>query len=223
MRLLIFFVSVIFLLPLGAVSAGDAGDLYIMAEAEDDLAKKEEILKRIQGDYGGTIWAARSHLDLGEIYLLKGDSASAVREFSAIRQSYKDAPFMGRALYLLALSRIASDEKDEGIALLEKVVRDYPGSADAEAALRSLHLQGGDSPAMSGGVGYYLQVGVYSARNGAETYKKELNNAGLAAGIIAGEVYKVVLGPFGDDIEAQIYSENLRSEKGIDSFVIEHP
>ena len=56
---------------------------------------------------------------------------------------------------------------------------------------------------------FYLQSGVYKTPAGARSYTEELALLGLEPLVISGDVYKVVLGPYADDIEAQIAGETI--------------
>jgi outer membrane protein assembly factor BamD (BamD/ComL family) len=267
--------------------------LFMMVHVENGYEKKIELLERIKSDFRGSRWAARAHLESGEIFLLKGEGFDAIREFSAIAKRYGNASFYDKALYLLAiacleegdyirarinfkkaeniavddsvkkkaiigiadshylagdydtsvrlykkllkkndiddyrakimlnlaLSHIASDKKEEGLKLLGEILDEYPDSLEAVAA--SEKMSADVSEDFEAEMKYYLQVGVYSTPGGAEAFKGKLLAMDLDASILPGDVYKVVLGPFDDDIEAKIFGENLKKEEGIESFVIE--
>ena len=267
--------------------------LFVLANVNDDLDKKRQSLGQIKRDHGNSPWAARAYLEMGKIYLLKGDNVLAAREFSSIRKKYRKSPFLGEAILLtgisylangdyggarlnfekaiqtshnddiktwakigiadtyylsgefrtsmnfykrlshrkiknefktkvllnLALSHSALGSHDEANKVLQRLVKDYPASLEAYRASKQLSDMEDNKRRSEGGT--YLQAGVYSTLKGAAKYKSKLSDMGLESTILEGEVYKVFLGPFGDAIEAQIYSESLKNEKGIDSFVFE--
>ncbi len=202
-------------------AAGDAAGLYKAACSVEDFGERAALYRKIQEEYEGTVWAARAHLDLGEIYILKGEYEPAVEELAALVDRYGNTPFIGRARYLLAISLAAAGERERGMALMERVAREHPGAAPAGEIARRLDFMKAARPLPPKGGSFYLQLGAYATLEGAEVYKRDLRAAGLDARIVPGEVYRVVLGPFEDDIEAKILSESLKEEKGIDSFVIE--
>lgn len=269
--------------------------LRMMAELETDLRDKVAILRRIQSEYSGSDAAAKAHLQLGEIYLLKGEFSMAANEFSAIEANYAGSPSLDDAVYKLGLARLgegsyekarqkfaavlrtspgkkeaskagialvetyrlegntarsiteytrmlrsgiaagliprarfnlalayhAAGKTEECRELLESILSEYPSSLEAESAKTRLGLMNGKYTDITFGDAYYLQAGVFYTLEEAERYGHKLINAGEPASIAPGEVYKVVIGPFNDGIEAQIYSRKLWENQGIDSFLIE--
>jgi tetratricopeptide (TPR) repeat protein len=268
--------------------------LFMMADAEETFEKKSALLGRVVSDYGSTEWAARAHMEMGEIALLHGDYASAAKEFSLAAGRYEGSQISVRARYLSSLALLyAGDHEraragfeavaavagereridaeigiadsfflagehrkavglfrglldmdlhdkrrahvmlnlpyslkllgkdDEGQGVLERITKEHPASLEAHvAAGLNNYKYGIIGPEQRGRS--YLQVGVYSEIDGASEYKESMESLGLDAMIIPGDVYKVVLGPFGDDVEAQIYGENLKKEHAIDAFVIRY-
>ncbi len=269
--------------------------LFVLANVNDDLEKKRQSLGQIKQDHGDSPWAARAYLEMGKIYLLKGDNILAAREFSSVRKKYGKSPFLSEAILLtgishlangdygearlnfekalqtadnddiktrskvgigdsyylagefrtslnfykrlshgkikneyktkvllnLALSHSALGDHDEANKVLQRLVKGYPSSLEAYRASKQLSDFENNKRGNEDERGSYLQVGVYSTLKGAANYKSKLSDMGLDPSILEGEVYKVLLGPYGDAIEAQIVSESLKNEKGIDSFVFE--
>ena len=267
--------------------------LFLMAHAESNFQIKKKYLENIKNEFGNTPWAAQTYLELGKIYLLKGDTSAAAREFAVINAKFKNSPLLGEALYFSALSNLAngafhnsrllfketlsinekfrvksqigiadtyflsgdyrkslshyedllllemSDEHKakvmhnqalsytalgdnlNAISLFQNIMEQYPASLEVLGASEQLLSLKGSEEEEIENEGTYLQVGVYSTLASATAYEDGLKNMGLKSCILEGEVFKVLLGPFSDDIEAQIYAGKLKTEKGIDSFVFE--
>jgi cell division protein FtsN len=97
-----------------------------------------------------------------------------------------------------------------------------PGSLAAESAAKENagKAREFESPEAEGL--FYLQAGVYKTAAGARDYAEELASLGLSPLIIGGDVYRVVLGPYSDDIEAQITEKNIKGEYRVETFVLQY-
>ena len=68
----------------------------------------------------------------------------------------------------------------------------------------------------------HFDAGVYKTDAGARDYARELTSQGLDVLVIEGDVYRVVLGPYYDDIEAQISRKNIMEEHQLETFVLQY-
>lgn len=163
----------------------------------------------------------RSKIGIGDSYFLSGEFRTSLNFYKRLSQRKIKNEYKTKVLLNLALSHNALGYHDEANKVFQSLVKDYPASLEAYRASRRLSDFEDNKSGNEEEGDTYLQVGVYSTLKGAAKYKSKLSDMGLEPTILEGEVYKVLLGPFGDAIEAQIYSESLKNEKKIDSFVFE--
>ena len=198
--------------------------LFLLATsslAEGDLLRARINFEKILKVASDRDLKEKARIGVADTYRLGGDHKIALRSYERLLDSKVALENRPRVLLGLAGSHIDSKEMEKGRAFLERLVRESPHSLEAFTASKMLHRMEDDLSNSEPEEGCFLQVGVYSSLEAAEIYKEKLKNLGLEAIILPGDVYKVVIGPFSDDIEAQIYSENLKQEQGIESFVIE--
>lgn len=163
----------------------------------------------------------KSLIGIADTFYLSGDYRKSLSHYQQILLLELNDEYMTKAMLNLALSHTALSQNKKAFHLFRRIVEKYPSSLEAfEASEQLLFLNKSEEDENVSG-GTYLQVAVYSTLASATLYESGLKNMGFKTYILEGEVYKVLLGPFSDDIEAQIYAGKLREEKGIDSFVFE--
>ena len=107
------------------------------ARVNGDLATALSLYQRLCRDFPSSSEALTAHLSLGMAYLQHSNPEAALEQFRICREAAANASrvdaLWGEAQALRALSR-SRDER----ATLERIVREYPASADSNAARKRL-------------------------------------------------------------------------------------
>ncbi|MBE9536594.1 MAG: tetratricopeptide repeat protein [Proteobacteria bacterium] len=197
----------VYLSAINAISSGDyeaAEGLFSLMESIDE----DDGLKAQSG--------------LADTYFLSGHCDKALIIYEKIGSSISDDSKKAKLMLKRAICLKKVGDTEEAGRLFEKIVSSYPGSLAAQSAAseNAGKTREFKSPEPEGL--FYLQTGVYKTSAGARDYAAGLASMGLAPLVIGGDVYKVVLGPYGDDIEAQIAGETINGEHGVESFVLRY-
>jgi len=195
---------------LSAINALSSGDY----EAAEGLFF---LLESIDGEEG---LMARS--GLADTYFLSGRCDKALAIYEKIEGSIADDSKKAKVMLNRAICLKKEGDAKQAAGLFDEIIRSYPGSLAAQSAAgeNAEKTKEYKSPEAEGL--FYLQAGVFKTANGARDYAEEIASLGLTPLIIGGDVYKVVLGPYSDDIEAQIAEKNIKGEYRLDTFVLQY-
>jgi tetratricopeptide (TPR) repeat protein len=197
-------------LSLSAINALSSGD-YESAEALFSL------MESIDEDEG-----LRARSGLADTYYLSGRYEEALALYEEIESAIADDSKRAKVMLNRAICLKKLGDLDKAARLFDEIVRSYPGSLAAESAAKENagNAREFTSPEAEGL--FYLQAGVYKTAAGARGYAEALASLELAPLIIGGDVYRVVFGPYMDDIEAQIAEKNIKEEYRVDTFVLQY-
>jgi len=99
--------------------------------------------------------APEAHYYLGMIDLNDGQLPAAEAEFRAEVEGH---PENAKARYNLAYVLLREQKNEEGIRLLEELVKDVPGYAEAHYSLRKALLEAGDVPRATAELGTAVRL-----------------------------------------------------------------
>lgn len=161
-------------------------------------------------------------LGLADTHYLSGRFDEALTIYKKIDLSSAEDSEIARVMLNRAICIKKLGDAEEAGRLFEKIISLYPGSLAARSAASENieKIKEFKSPEAEGL--FYLQAGVYKTDAGARDYARELASQGLDVLVIEGDVYRVVVGPYYDDIEAQIALKNIMEEHQLETFVLQY-
>jgi TolA-binding protein len=100
--------------------------------------EKINTLKMITREYPGSNYTDDAYFEIAESYLLLNDNTNAISWYQNTIDTFPNSSYVIKALQKLGLIRYNRSDYDAALTTLKKIVKDYPGTPEANEALGTI-------------------------------------------------------------------------------------
>lgn len=169
--------------------------------------------QRVINNYAQSRYADISYLEIAKINIARKKYKNAIVTLNELLRKFPDTHLKDETMFWLGVSYVSSDQKKQGISILENLRTMFPKSVWSE---RATNIIPGKNVPEVGKEYFAVQVGSYRNESNAERYAGEMKEKGfdvqIVKALVKGNTYfRVWVGKFSTIEQAKAFSLKLDS------------